>query len=180
MTSGVCFYWVYFGKQQPQTDGYYESGALFLIYVRFIHGVSDWLATECLVLYLYYKSLITEQQFTIGGLFNYVYCVYISLESRFHSSRREPKYGNVGPRCETYEWTWSTDCYWEGSNQVLGTKPVTVSICLPQIPDAVSWVWTRSTKRPAANRLKHSIAPEQFKIGRCVHHHHSDHHAYNQ
>jgi len=99
--------------------------------------------------------------------------MYSSLESRFNSGRREPKYGNIGAECKTYEWTWSIDCYWEGSIQVVGTKPVRVSICLSQFPDAVSCVWTRSTKRPAAYRLKHSIAPEQFKIGRCDHHRHS-------
>jgi hypothetical protein len=100
------------------------------------------LASEYLVVYLYNKSLIIEQQFTIDGLFDYVYCVYISLESRFHNGRREPKYGNSGAGCKTHKWTWSTDYYWEGSIKILGIKLVTVSICLPQISDAVSCVWT--------------------------------------
>jgi hypothetical protein len=60
------------------------------------------LASEYLVFYLYNISLITEQQFTIGGLFDYAYYVYISLESQFYSDRREPKYRNSGAGCRTH------------------------------------------------------------------------------
>lgn len=114
----VCVYWVCFGKHQPRTDGYYESEAFLLIYVRFIHFVCDHVVNEFLLLYLYNKSFISEQQLTIGGLFDYVYCVYITLGSRFHSGRRELKYGISDTGCKTHKRTWSSDCYREGSIQV--------------------------------------------------------------
>jgi hypothetical protein len=101
---------VYFGKHQPRIDSYthFESGAFLLIYVRFIYFVCDQLTSECLVLYLYNKSLITERQFPVDGLFDYVYCVYVSLDSRFHS-RSTGRVGQV--EIHMNECGAQTNCY---------------------------------------------------------------------
>jgi hypothetical protein len=60
--SCVCvFIWYIFGKNQPRN----YSGPFLLIYVRLMHCVYDCLASVYLVLHLYNKSLITEQQFAV-------------------------------------------------------------------------------------------------------------------
>jgi hypothetical protein len=45
--------------------------------VIFIHVVYGYLASEYLAFCLYNNSLIVQHQFTICGLFDFAYCVYI-------------------------------------------------------------------------------------------------------
>jgi hypothetical protein len=104
-TSGLVGFWCVF-----LLDVFWETTAMTLrvlrgwsfpppLYIRFIHYVYGYLASEYLVLYLYNKSTVIEHQFTVCRLFDCLLCVCLALGSCFHKCWREPKCWNSAARC---------------------------------------------------------------------------------
>lgn len=72
----ACLFGVFLWKASHTTLRVLRNCSFLLIY---IHWLFVYLASEYLVFYLYNKSPILEHQFTIYGLFDFVYCVYTLL-----------------------------------------------------------------------------------------------------
>jgi len=104
--SGLVGFWCVFIGCILENTGHDLTGitrvVLSSLFICWIYSLCVWLlGNEYLVFYLYNKSAIIEHHFTVGGLFDFVYCVCTLLRAILLSGRREPKYGNSGAGCRT-------------------------------------------------------------------------------
>jgi len=110
---------------------HWEKVPLCLIVPDFRKSTVFWKVLRLRPLVLLVSMVLSWRSvWNIGGMI---------LTGENRSTGREMLY-SVGGRCmngygEMVEW------YWQGKTEVLGVKPVTVTLCPPQIAHGLTWNW---------------------------------------